>query len=53
MLLLMAKIMKLSNRPGLKDYTRKISKFLDKDTRNQLAEIMDVSACVNREDSIE
>ena len=40
-LLLMAKIMKLSNRPGLKDYTRKISKFLDKDARNQLAEIMD------------
>ncbi len=41
MLLLMAKVMKLSNRPGLQDYVRKISRFLDKDARNQLAEIMD------------
>ena len=50
MILLMARVMKLSNRPGLRDYAKKISKFLDEDARNQLAEIMDAGACVNRED---
>lgn len=40
MMLLMAKVMKLANRPGLKNYVRKIMPFMDAEEQKQLQEIL-------------
>ncbi len=41
MMLLMANAMKLAGRPGLNGYAKSILRFLNKDERAQLEEILD------------